>query len=135
MRVKILLWMASVAVLLAAGCAESMRDYANATIPPPPRQPAIEQQTFEETLSLIAQQRCGEARTRLESLAATPSAAENRDLAGKLAFWIAYCAEKQGRTAEAADLYARVSAGYPQTAYARLATERRGRLDVNRNEQ
>jgi len=118
----------------AVGCAESAR-------PPLPeetrlpetraaaaRNAAAAEATLDETMMLIAEQQYAEALKRLPPLVATFEAAEDRNRAARVMFWMAYCREKSGKQAEAIVLYGRVARAYPQTPAARLAAERLARL-------
>jgi len=79
---------------------------------------------FEVAMALVAKCRYADAAERLSQIAEAPEVARHPDVASKTLFWLGYCREKQGRSAEAAALYRRVGQDYPDTPAAAPAAER-----------
>ncbi|MCK4602778.1 MAG: hypothetical protein KAU28_09950, partial [Phycisphaerae bacterium] len=79
---------------------------------------------FHEALELISQLRYDEAAPKLLTLSIQLEAAGDRDLIAEVTFWLAYCYEKQGRSAEAGDLYARIVRAYSSSSAAHQAADR-----------
>ena len=134
MRANLIWILLAPAALAAAGCALSQPSLAredpglHEARAEAARKAAIAEADFDEAMVLVADQRYAEAARRLSPLAAVFDAAEDRPRAARVTFWRAYCQEKQGRQAEAAALYERITRTYPQTPAARLAAERLARL-------
>ena len=79
---------------------------------------------LDEAIDLVAQLRYEEAAPRLLTLSVQFEAAGDRDRTAEATFWLGYCYEKQGRYAEAGDLYARVVQEYPSSPAASQAARR-----------
>jgi tetratricopeptide (TPR) repeat protein len=83
---------------------------------------------FEEGVSLASQLKYAEAEQKFSTVLGWYEAAGDRPRAAETKFWLAFCQEKQGRTAEAKGLYSHILRKYRDTPAARQAAERLNRL-------
>jgi tetratricopeptide (TPR) repeat protein len=83
---------------------------------------------FDEAVGLVSQLKYPEAEIKFRRSLVWFQAAGDKDRSAECLFWIGFCQEKQGRTAEARGQYEKSFRDYPGTPAARLAAERMGRL-------
>lgn len=83
---------------------------------------------FEEGVSLASQLKYAEAEQKFSTVLEWYEAAGDRPRTAETKFWLAFCHEKQGRTAEAKGLYSHILRQYRDTPAARQAAERLNRL-------
>lgn len=105
-----------------------------ATAPAPATQPATrpapsaaQRDAMNAALAKVAAGRCDQAVPELSRLAGEFERACDLPQAGECHFWIAFCAEKQGRSQQAITQYKQVVAKFPATPAARQA---QARLDL-----
>jgi TolA-binding protein len=127
MRAEILGLVAIAMALLPAGCGSAAREQELHARPAARGLPQAEAD-YDAALALIARQRFNEAGLKLIGLDERFERAGDTGRAAQSMFWLAYCYEKLDRTAEAAELYGRVTQRYPDTPAARQAAERLARL-------
>ncbi len=121
------------AALLAGGCMA-----ANLQSPvwrPPATKAAMEQRVvppgvapFDEAVVLVSELKYPDAEIKFRRSLVWFQAAGDKDRSAECLFWIGFCQEKQGRTAEARGQYEKLVRDYPGTPAGRIAAERMGRL-------
>ena len=84
--------------------------------------------TIDEGVVLIGERRYAEAEMKFRRVEVWFQAEGDKARTAECLFWIGFCREKQGRTAEARGQYDKLIRDYPGTGAARQATERRSRL-------
>jgi TolA-binding protein len=79
---------------------------------------------MENAIEMVMDGKYADASKILEPLVVTSESAGDLRQAAEATFWLGYCKEKSGRSAEAAAFYRRAIERYPQTAAARNAQDR-----------
>jgi len=83
---------------------------------------------IDEGVALIGERRYAEAEMKFRRVQVWFQAEGDKARTAECLFWIGFCREKQGRTAEAREQYDKLIRDYPGTGAARQASERMGRL-------
>ncbi len=125
--------LAVAAALMAGGC--STPNYQGMSWRPPAADAAITPQVappgvapFDEAVSLVSELRYPEAEIKFRRSQVWFQAAGDKDRSAECMFWIGFCQEKQGRTAEARVQYEKSIREYPGTPAGRMAADRISRL-------
>jgi hypothetical protein len=124
------------AALMAGGCSVPNRmalfsPSAEAAMNPPvvpPVPPGVA--PFDEAVALVSELKYPEAEIKFRQSLVWFQAAGDRDRSAECMFWIGFCQEKHGRTAEARGQYEKLVRDYPGTPAGRMAAERMGRLSA-----
>jgi len=120
------------AALMAGGCAVMSQ-----RMPwrPPLADAAMDQRVvpheiapFDEAVVLVSDLKYPEAEIKFRRSLVAFQAVGDKDRSAECMFWIGFCQEKQGRTAEARAQYEKTFRDYPDTPAGRMAAERMGRL-------
>ena len=121
------------AALMAGGC--SAQAPGRMAWRPPSADAAMAQRVvppgvapFDEAVALVSELKYPEAEIKFRQSLVWFQAAGDRDRSAECLFWIGFCQEKQGRTAEARGQYEKLVRDYPGTPAGRMAAERMGRL-------
>ena len=121
------------AALMAGGCSaansQSMAWRSPATeaaIAPRVVPPGVA--PFDEAVALVSELKYPEAEIKFRQSLVWFQAAGDKDRSAECIFWIGFCQEKHGRTAEARVQYDKVIRDYSGTPASRMAAERMGRL-------
>ena len=83
---------------------------------------------FDEAVDLASKLKYPQAEIEFRQSLVWVQAAGDKDRSAECLFWIGFCQEKQGRSAEARAQYDKVIRDYPGTPAARMAAERMGSL-------
>jgi hypothetical protein len=83
---------------------------------------------FDEAVALVSELKYPEAEIKFRQSLVWFQAAGDKDRSAECMFWIGFCQEKHGRTAEARVQYDKVIRDYSGTPASRMAAERMGRL-------
>ena len=84
--------------------------------------------SFDSAVSLVSELKYPEAEVKFRQSLVWFQAAGDKDRSAECMFWIGFCQEKHGRTAEARGQYDKVIRDYSGTPASRMAAERMGRL-------
>jgi TolA-binding protein len=90
--------------------------------------PAEDRDAFDEGVTLVSQLRYAEAQQRFQRVLRWYQALGDPAMAAETMFWLGFCNEKQGRTAQAWEYYDRLLKQYPSAPAAAQATRRRAAL-------
>ena len=123
-----------VLLVCAAGAAAlvSCANMSNPMFAPPSTQPqspnthlaSSTDPTLETAIAMVMDGKYADASKILEPLIVACETSGDLRQAAESTFWLGYCKEKSGKSAEAAAFYRRVIERYPQTAAARTAQDR-----------
>jgi TolA-binding protein len=83
---------------------------------------------FEEAVALVSSLRYNEAEPKFRKLSFWYESAGDKERAAECVFWIGFCLEKRGKTAEARLQYDKAMRQFSGTSAARLSAERVRRL-------
>jgi tetratricopeptide (TPR) repeat protein len=84
--------------------------------------------SFDSAVDLASKLKYPQAEIEFRRSLVWVQAAGDKDRSAECLFWIGFCQEKQGRSAEARAQYDKVIRDYPGTPASRMAAERMGRL-------
>jgi tetratricopeptide (TPR) repeat protein len=90
--------------------------------------PAEDRDAFDEGVTLVSQLRYAEAQQRFQRVLRWYQAFGDAPMAAETIFWLGFCNEKQGRTAQAWEYYDRLLKQYPTAPAAAQAARRRAAL-------
>ena len=115
----------------AGGCSMSQRSGSWLGAEPKPAAILVEVQdraAFEEGIALAADLKYAEAQAKFRQVLAWYRATNDRARTAETLFWLGYCCEKQGRSADARDAYVQLVREHPSLPAARQASARLRRL-------
>jgi tetratricopeptide (TPR) repeat protein len=93
-----------------------------------PQIPAEDRDAFDEGVALVSQLRYAEAQQRFQRVLRWYQTLGDDPMAAETLFWLGFCNEKLGRTAQAWEFYDRLLKTYPTAPAAAHATRRRAAL-------
>jgi len=127
------LTVAVAAALMAGGCSMGMPSRMGRFAPPagavPDKKVAFpEVPSFDSAIDLVSKLKYPQAEIEFRRSLVWVQAAGDKDRSAECLFWIGFCQEKQGRSAEARVQYDKVIRDYPGTPAGRMAAVRRDGL-------